>query len=90
VFNFRGFSTVKIEQNNFINNGNIEDIEKDCGLFVENLCYVNAKNNWWNSENGPVVNTDDPVVGDKIMVYKSIVLYKPFLTSPVVDAGIQE
>ena len=71
-------SNITINSNNIAGNA-------VAGLVVDHLSYagiLNAQGNWWGSATGPTIASNPGGTGDKIVDPDSIVMYKPFLTSP--------
>ena len=88
VSNFLGISSAQINYNNICGNGYM-DKEDGYGLSGYPISFIDARNNWWDSEKGPS-RLLFPFRGDRLVKLLSIVQYRPWLTEPVSDAGVQE
>jgi parallel beta-helix repeat protein len=86
VSNFIGISSSQINYNNICGNGFMD--EDGYGLSGYPISFVNARNNWWDSEKGPS-RFLFPYRGDRLVKLLSIVQFRPWLTEPINDAGVQ-
>jgi parallel beta-helix repeat protein len=88
VSNFLGVSSAKINYNNICGNGYM-DKEDGYGLSGYPISFIDARNNWWDSEKGPS-RLLFPFRGNRLVKLLSIVQYRPWLTKPISDAGVQD
>jgi parallel beta-helix repeat protein len=90
------FSMIQIKHNNIFDNGYDETYEVPCGLWSMWFCFVDARNNWWNAEDGPKRYRYGylgiiPIRlrgSEKIIHSRSIVHFRPWATEPITDAGV--
>ncbi len=92
------FSIVRIKHNNIYDNGYDKMFEAPCGLLSMWFCFIDARDNWWGSENGPrmyrygyIGIIPFKIIGsEKIIRSRSIVLYRPWAKEPIPDARVKE
>jgi len=91
------FSMVRIKHNNIYDNGYDEMFEAPCGMWSMWFCFVDARDNWWGSENGPRMYRFGylgiipiKIIGnEKIIRSRSIIMYRPWAKEPIPDAGVR-
>jgi len=88
--------TGELNFNNIHGNGYAEDVQLPCGLYC-GRSIIDARYNWWGSENGPRMYKYGflgiiPIrfVGsEKIIRSRSIIIYRPWVKEPIPDAGVR-
>jgi parallel beta-helix repeat protein len=89
-------SIIKINHNNIYNNGYNESFWAPSGLWSMQFSLIDARTNWWGAKDGPKMYRYGhlgiiPIRlkgYEKIIRSRSILLFRPWATEPIPDAGV--